>query len=92
MKKPTKSFAAQYPYLTYWIEDWGEMETTSGDWGNPRIRLIDDGGTCFEDYAAKTHEEALVNAEKHLRDIESQRFDKATKAELEAKYALLTPK
>jgi hypothetical protein len=53
---------------------------------------MDDGGTCFEDYAAKTHEEALVNAEKYLRDIESQRFDKATKAELEAEYALLTPK
>jgi hypothetical protein len=30
MKKPNKSFSEQYPYLAYWIEDWGEMETTNG--------------------------------------------------------------
>lgn len=89
MKRPTKSFAAQYPYLTYWIEDWGKMETTNGDWGHPRIRLIDEGGTCFENYDSKTYDEALVKAEKYLRDVESQRFDKATKTELEAEYALL---
>jgi hypothetical protein len=25
MKKPNKSFSEQYPYLAYWIEDWGGM-------------------------------------------------------------------
>jgi hypothetical protein len=86
MKKPTNSFAAQYPYLTYWIEDWGEMETTNSDWGNPRIRLIDEGGTCYEDYASKSSDDALVKAEKYLRDVESKRFDKETKAVLEEEY------
>ena len=86
MKTPNKSFSQTYPYLTYWIEDWGEMETTNGDWNRPRIRLIDESGTCYEDYDSKTHEEALVKAEKYLREVESKRFDKATRDSLEADY------
>jgi hypothetical protein len=89
MKRPTKSFSQTYPYLTYWIEAWGEMETTSGDWGNPRIRLLDDGGTCFEEYDAKSHDEALEKAERYVREVESKRFDKATQAELEEEYKQL---
>jgi hypothetical protein len=89
MKRPTKHIAQNYPYLAYWIEDWGEMETTNGDWGHPRIRLIDEGGTCYEDYDSKTSDEAMVKAEKYLREVESKRFDKATKAELEEEYKAL---
>lgn len=87
MKKPNKSFSETYPYLTYWIEDWGEMETTNGDWGHPRIRLIDMGGTCYEDYESKSHEEALERAEKHLREVDfPDRFDKETIESLEDEY------
>lgn len=87
MKKPNKSFSEIYPYLTYWIEEWGEMETTDGNWNRPRIRLIDEGGTCYEDYDSKTHEEALVKAEKYLREVDfPSRFDKETIEALEEEY------
>lgn len=87
MKKPTKHIAQNYPYLAYWIEDWGEMETTGGDWGHPRIRLIDMGGTCYEDYTSESSEEALQKAEKYLREVDfPERFDKETIADLEKNY------
>ncbi len=86
MKKPNKFFSETYPYLTYWIEDWGEMETTNGDWGRPRIRLIDEGGTWYEDYESKSQEEALQKAEKYLRSKEGCRFDKETIEALEEEY------
>ena len=86
MKNPTKSFAQTYPYLTYWIEDWGEMETTNGDWNRSRIRLLDEGGTCYEDYDSKTHDKALQKAEKYLREEESKRFDKESRKALEEEY------
>jgi hypothetical protein len=31
MKKPTKPFSEQYPYLNFWREEWGDMETTNGE-------------------------------------------------------------
>ena len=86
MKNPTQPFAQTYPYLTYWIEDWGEMETTNGDWNRPRIRLLDEGGTCYEDYDSKTHDEAFQKAEKYLREEESKRFDKESREALEEEY------
>ena len=87
MKKPNKSFSETYPYLTYWIEDWGEMETTNGDWGRPRLALIDMGGDVYRDYDSKTHEEALQKAEKYLREVDfPSRFDKETIEALEEEY------
>ena len=86
MKKKTQPFATQYPYLNYWREDWGEMETTNGDWNRPRIRLIDEGGTWYEDYESKSHEEALQKAEEYLRSKEGRRFDKETIEALEEDY------
>ena len=86
MKKPNKSFSETYLYLTYWIEDWGEMETTNGDWNRPRIRLIDEGGTWYEDYDSTSNEEALQKAEKYLRGAEGRRFDKETIEALEEEY------
>jgi hypothetical protein len=86
MKKPNKPFTEQYPYLAYWIEDWGEMETTNGDWNRPRIRLIDEGGTWYEDYTSTSHEEALQKAEEYLRSDEGRRYDKETIDALEEEY------
>jgi hypothetical protein len=87
MKKPSKSFTEQYPYLAYWIEDWGEMETTNGDWGRPRISLIDQGGDVYRDYESKSHDEALMKAEKFLREVDfTRRFDKETIDSLEEDY------
>lgn len=85
--KKKKTFAQQYPYLAYWAEDWGEMETTNGDWGRARISLIDDGGYVYQDYESKSHDEALQKAEKFLRKVDfPERFDKETIDALEADY------
>jgi hypothetical protein len=89
MKNTTPPFAQQYPYINYWREEWGDMETTNGDWNRPRIRLIDEGGTWYEDYDSKTHEEALQKAENYLRSVEGKRFDKETIAALEEEYRAL---
>ncbi len=85
MKKPAPPFATQYPYLSYWIEDWGEMQTTNGDYDS-RLTLSDEGGTCYEDEGSKTIDEAFAKAEKYLREVESERFDKASKESLEEDY------
>lgn len=45
------------------------------------------GGTCYEDYESKSHEEALERAEKHLREVDfPDRFDKETIESLEDEY------
>jgi hypothetical protein len=87
MKSKKKYFAQQYPYLSFWRDEWAEMETTDGAYGQARIRLMDEGGTCYEDYKSKSQEEALQKAEKYVREVEAKRcFDKETIAELEAEY------
>ena len=81
------TFSQTYPYLAYWIECWGEMQTTNGEYGNSRLALFDEGGTCYEDEGSDSIEEAFAKAEKHLRETEfPDRFDKETIDELEADY------
>ena len=82
-----KTFSENYPYLGYWIEDWGEMETTNGDWGHSRLTLIDMGGTVYEDEGSQSHDEALEKAEKFLREVDfPNRFDKETIDSIEEDY------
>jgi hypothetical protein len=88
MKKQRKALE-EYPYLTYWIEDWGEMQTTTGEYGQSRLALYDEGGTCYEDEGSKTFAEALEKAEKYLREVESERFSPETIEALEDEYKAL---
>jgi hypothetical protein len=89
MKKPTKSFSQTYPYLAYWIEDWGYMQI-GNDYDFPYgkfLMLMDQGGTCYQGDAEKTLDEAFQKAEKHLREVDfPERFDKETIASLEEDY------
>jgi hypothetical protein len=90
MKKPPKYFAKKYPYLNYFIEDWGEMQTSSGAWGQPRLCLVDEGGNVYTDYDTKDYDEALQKAENYLRYVDfPSRMDKETIKELEDDYQLL---
>lgn len=85
--KKRKSFAELYPYLDYWINDWGEIETTNGDWGHSRLTLLDMGGTVYQDEGSKSHEEALKKAENYLREVDFPgRFDQETIDVLEEEY------
>jgi hypothetical protein len=88
--KKRKPFADLYPYIDYWINDWGEMETTNGNWGRSRLMLIDEGGTAYQDEGSKSHDEALVKAEKFLRTVWGPDcFDKETIVALEEEYQAL---
>lgn len=81
------NFSQQFPYLDYYIENWGEMETTNGDWGHSRLTLLDEGGTVYEDKGSTSNDEALEKAEKFLRsDYGPQCFDKESIVALEEEY------
>jgi hypothetical protein len=82
-----KSFATMYPYLAYWIEDWGEMETTDGEYNRSRLTLIDMGGTRYEDKGSKSLDEAFEKAEYYLRnELFPEIFDQETIDSLEEDY------
>jgi hypothetical protein len=90
MKKNTKPFSTQYPYLDYWINSWGFI-TMGNNENFPYggfFKLIDMGGVVFEcDKAAgETLDTLFQKAEKYLREVESKRFDKETIEALEAEY------
>ena len=89
MKKPSKSFAETYPYLAYWIEDWGYMQI-GNDYDFPHgkfLMLIDQGGTCYQDDSEKTLDDAFQKAEKFLRKVDfPKRFDKEIIDSLEEDY------
>ena len=85
MKKQT--FATQYPYLAYWINEWGYIKM-GNDYDFPYgnfLMLIDQGGVCYEGDKEETFEQAFEKAEKYLHEVED-RFDKETIAALEAEY------
>ena len=89
MKKPPKYFAQQYPYLNYWIEDWGYMQI-GNDHDFPYggfLKLIDQGGVVFETDDGESIDEHLQKAEKHLREVDfPSRMDKETIEALEEDY------
>jgi hypothetical protein len=91
MKKPSKSFAQQYPYLNYWINSWGWISIGFNEdfpYGG-FLKVIDTGGVCYECDRESTLDELFEKAEKYLRDVESRRFDKETIYSLEEAYKKL---
>ncbi len=80
MKKNLKNF----PYLYFWAEDWGEMQTTNGDYNQSRLTLLDEGGTFYKDENSNSLEEAFEKAEKFLR--KENNFDELSIEELEKEY------
>lgn len=86
MKKPPKYFYATYPYLAYFIEDWGEMQTSGGG-HHPYLCLVDEGGNVYTDWKTSDRDEALKKAEKYLREVDfPSRMDKETIESLEEEY------
>jgi hypothetical protein len=81
-----KPFHKQYPYLAYWIEDWGEMQTSGGG-HHPYLCLVDEGGNVYTDWETSDRTEALKKAEKYLREVDfPSRMDKETIESLEEDY------
>ena len=88
MKKAPKYFTKKYPYLKYFIDDWGEMQTSGGG-HHPRLCLVDMGGNVYTDWHTENYEEALQKAENYLRKVDfPSRMDKETIESLEDDYRL----
>lgn len=74
-------FSKIYPHLAWWINNHGWIEIGTDEDSDSLIRLLDEGGTWWEDEDATTIDAALSNAEKFLKDDLPQRFGKKFKLE-----------
>ena len=74
-------FSKIYPHLAWWINNHGWIEIGTDEDSDSLIRLLDEGGTWWEDEDATTIDVALSNAEKFLTDDLPQRFGKKFKLE-----------
>jgi len=70
------NFSKIYPHIAWWIKNQGWIEIGTDENSDSLIRLLDEGGTWWEDEDALTVDEALSNAEKFLTDDLPQRFGK----------------
>lgn len=57
-------FAKHYPNLAYWINSFGWVEMGSDEYRYSMVRVLDIGGTCWEDEDSGSFEEALMKAER----------------------------
>ncbi len=84
-----KNFSHLYPYLSWWLSEQGYMQLGQGNEYNhePFLMLIDEGGMIWEDDDSEGIDEALVRAEKYLREEEfPDNFDKETIESIEEDY------
>ncbi len=58
-----QTFSKTYPHLIWWVENQGWIEIGSDDYSDSWVRLMDEGGTRWEDEDSETLDEALSKAE-----------------------------
>lgn len=73
------NFSERYPHVAWWINNHGWMEIGTDEYSNSLIRLLDEGGTWWEDKKANEIDEALNNAENFLTTDLPHRFGKLFK-------------
>jgi len=56
-------FSEKYPNLEYWIDSQGWIELGSDENSSSWIRIMDEGGLCYEDENSSSLDEALEKAE-----------------------------
>lgn len=61
-----QTFSKTYPHLTWWIENHGWIEIGTDDYSGSWVRILDEGGTYWEDENADNIDEALANGEEFL--------------------------
>ncbi|MFD1469918.1 hypothetical protein ACFQ48_16945 [Hymenobacter caeli] len=61
-------FSKKYPHLTYWTESQGCIELGADEHSASLLRILDAGGTCFEDDEATEIDAALAAGETFLVD------------------------
>ena len=63
MATKKQSFVDRYPYLTDYAESLGVVEIGASEYSESWVRLVDEGGTRWEDEGGLSLEEALDAAE-----------------------------
>jgi len=56
-------FLENYPNLDWWVNNHGWIELGSDTYSNSWLRLLDEGGTCWEDEDGDSLDEALQNGD-----------------------------
>ncbi len=72
-------FSKQYPPISWWIDIHGWIEIGADENSDSLIRLLDEGGTWWEDDEATSLDEAINNAENFLIEDLPNRFGKKFK-------------
>ena len=57
-------FSKDYPNLDWWINNQGWIELGSDDYSTSWVRILDIGGTCWEDEKSSSLDEALKLADR----------------------------
>ncbi|MEL7123637.1 MAG: hypothetical protein AAFO07_29615 [Bacteroidota bacterium] len=61
-------FLESYPNLSWWIKSIGWIVLGSDDYSNSWLRVLDEGGMCWEDKDSKSLDEALEKADKFIEE------------------------
>jgi hypothetical protein len=67
-------FAQQYPHLAWWVENHGWFELGSDEYSRSLLRILDEGGMCFDYTASASIDFALKAGEEFLEDELAERF------------------
>jgi hypothetical protein len=67
-------FSVLFPKISWWIDNQGWIELGADEYSTSLVRLIDEGGMCWEDKKCKDIDNALMNAEKFLETYLPERF------------------
>lgn len=90
MKKKKQPFASQYPYLAYWVKEWGFMKIGNTEYTQDNesfLTLIDDNDIVYEGDMEDSIDETLKKAEKYLRKVVApEQFDEEIIEALEEDY------
>lgn len=62
------TFSKTYLHLTWWIENHGWIEIGTDDYSGSWVRILDEGGTRWEDEDSETLDEALEKADNFVRE------------------------
>ena len=67
-------FSEKYPHIAWWINNHGWVELGTDEESDSLVRLLDEGGTWWEDNDADSIDKALKNAENFLTEDLPDRF------------------
>ena len=67
-------FSVSFPNISWWCENHGWIELGTDEYSKSLVRLIDEGGTYWEDKKSINLDNALINAEKFLEMDLPKRF------------------